>query len=166
MVHIIDGNEEHIGTIVEIAKKTWSVTYASILGADQLQYMLQTIYSTTELKKVMQNGSQKFLIVKDNHGFQGFASFGVRPENPSVCKLHKLYVLPNNQGKGYGKILMEEVKRRILEQGIKTLDLNVNRYNPAKAFYEKLGFKIIREEDVPIGEYFMNDYVMRLTILA
>jgi len=164
MVNIIDGNEEHIGTIVEIAEKTWLVTYASILSADQLQYMLQTIYSTTELKKVMQNGSQKFLILEDNNGFQGFASFGVRSENPSVSKLHKLYVLPHNQGKGYGKALIEEVKRRVLEKGIKSLDLNVNRYNPAKAFYEKLGFKIIREEDVPIGEYFMNDYVMRLTI--
>jgi ribosomal protein S18 acetylase RimI-like enzyme len=41
--------------------------------------------------------------------------------------------------------------------------LNVNRYNPAKDFYEKLGFKIILEEDIPIGQYWMNDYVMRLT---
>jgi ribosomal protein S18 acetylase RimI-like enzyme len=43
--------------------------------------------------------------------------------------------------------------------------LNVNRNNEAKEFYKKLGFKIIREEDIPIGQYWMNDYVMRLTIL-
>ena len=29
------------------------------------------------------------------------------------------------------------------------------------AFYEKLGFQIIKEEDVDIGNgYFMNDYIM------
>lgn len=164
MVEIIEGNEEHIPHIVEIAEKTWLITYSSILSSNQMKYMLRTIYSTEELKKVMRNGSQKFLMLKDNHGFQGFASFGVRPEDPSISKLHKIYILPNNQGKGYGKLLIEEVKKRVQKQGITTLDLNVNRYNPARNFYEKIGFKIIREEDVPIGEYWMNDFVMRLTI--
>ena len=28
-------------------------------------------------------------------------------------------------------------------------------------FYEKMGFEIVAEEDIPIGDYFMNDYVMR-----
>jgi hypothetical protein len=37
----------------------------------------------------------------------------------------------------------------------------VNRYNNAKSFYEKMGFAIVREEDIPIGPYWMNDYVMR-----
>jgi ribosomal protein S18 acetylase RimI-like enzyme len=41
----------------------------------------------------------------------------------------------------------------------------VNRHNRALHFYEKQGFKIIREEDIDIGSgYFMNDYVMELTI--
>ena len=39
--------------------------------------------------------------------------------------------------------------------------LNVNRRNKAKQFYEHLGFTIISEEDIDIGQgYFMNDYVM------
>jgi ribosomal protein S18 acetylase RimI-like enzyme len=42
------------------------------------------------------------------------------------------------------------------------LDLNVNRNNQAKHFYEKIGFNVIREEDIPIGPYWMNDYVMRI----
>ena len=59
--------------------------------------------------------------------------------------------------------LVEEVKRRLKMQGIHTLDLNVNRHNKAREFYEKLGFAVIQEEDVPIGPYWMNDYVMRLS---
>jgi diamine N-acetyltransferase len=164
MVDIIEGNEQHIPSIVEIAEKTWRVTYASILKPDELNYMLKAIYGEQELKKVMREGSQKFLLLKDKSGFQGFASFGARREDPTIFKLHKIYILPQNQGKGYGKFLLDEIKNRLRKQGINTLDLNVNRYNPAKEFYKKLGFTIIREEDVPIGEYWMNDYVMRLEI--
>jgi hypothetical protein len=41
----------------------------------------------------------------------------------------------------------------------------VNRYNKAKGFYEKLGFKVIGKEDIDIGNgYLMNDYVMQLEI--
>jgi ribosomal protein S18 acetylase RimI-like enzyme len=39
--------------------------------------------------------------------------------------------------------------------------LNVNRYNKARFFYEKLGFVIMKEEDIDIGSgYYMIDYVM------
>jgi diamine N-acetyltransferase len=164
MVDIIEGNEEHIACIVEIAEKTWRSTYATILQPDQMNYMLQAIYGEQELKKVMREASQKFLLLKDELGFQGFASFGVRREDPTVFKLHKIYILPQNQGKGYGTILINEIKNRLRKEGITTLDLNVNRYNPAREFYMKLGFSVIREEDVPIGEYWMNDFVMRLEI--
>jgi hypothetical protein len=41
----------------------------------------------------------------------------------------------------------------------------VNRYNKARAFYEKLGFVVIDEKDFDIGNgYFMNDYVMEKKI--
>ncbi len=69
---------------------------------------------------------------------------------------------PENQGNGYGRLLIEEVKRRLIIENIRILDLNVNRFNKAKEFYEKMGFSVLREEDVPIGPYWMNDFVMRL----
>lgn len=164
MIKIFDGNEEHIPTIAQIADKTWHHTYAEILSAEQLNYMLATIYDTATLTSAMRNGTQQFLLLKDNHGFQGFISFGTRPEDPHIFKIHKLYVLPENQGKGYGKILIDEVKKRMRARGIKKLDLNVNRFNPAQHFYRKLGFRVLREEDIPIGPFWMNDYVMRLEI--
>lgn len=45
------------------------------------------------------------------------------------------------------------------------LELNVNRQNKARIFYEKFGFVIVEEKDIPIGNgYFMNDYVMQKVI--
>jgi GNAT superfamily N-acetyltransferase len=94
-----------------------------------------------------------------------FAAYSPREENPEIYKLHKLYCLPQTQGKGYGKILISEVISKTLEAGVHTLDLNVNRHNKAKTFYEKMGFTVAYEEDIPIGKYWMNDYVMRKELI-
>jgi diamine N-acetyltransferase len=164
MFSIINASEKDIPSIQSIAEKTWWATYASILADEQLKYMLQAIYSTEALQKVISENSQSFIILQDESGDQGFAAFAPKAKDPSLFKLHKIYVLPENQGKGFGKILIDEVIKRVSSQGCKSLDLNVNRYNKARHFYEKLGFKVIGEEDVPIGPYFMNDFVMRLEI--
>ena len=163
MVRIVNASAKDIPLIQEIADDTWWPTYSTILTTEQINYMLNAIYSTEALQKVMKNGSQNFLILYDERGPQAFAAYGLRKDDLSVCKLHKIYVRPDNQGKGYGKMLIEEVKK-YLDQTVDCLDLNVNRYNPARSFYQKIGFKIIGEEDVPIGPYWMNDYVMRLEL--
>lgn len=163
-VSIRDADITAIDLIRQLAEQTWWPTYSPIITHEQIRYMLDTIYSVETLERVMKDGSQHFIILYDDRGPQGFAAYGLRPDEPTVFKLHKLYVLPDNQGKGYGKLMIEEVKRRIRLQNSHTLDLNVNRFNPAKSFYEKLGFQIIRDEDISIGPYWMNDYVMRLEI--
>ena len=90
-----------------------------------------------------------------------FAAYSPREEKDDVYKLHKLYCHPVTQGKGYGKALINAVIEKALAANKHTLELNVNRYNNAKTFYEKMGFTIAYEEDIPIGPYWMNDYVMR-----
>lgn len=164
MVEIIEANAKHIPVIVDIAETTWAETYRTILRPEQMRFMLDTLYGDEALQRVMNDGSQKFLLLKDKQGYAGFVSFGKRADEPRVFKLHKIYVLPNNQGRGYGSLLIDAVKQQLDGQNARALDLNVNRFNPAQHFYKKLGFKIIREEDVPIGQYFMNDYVMRLEL--
>lgn len=164
MINILQASGPDIPVIQKIATETWWPTYTPLLSKQQIDFMLNTLFSTEALQKVMENGSHTFLLLYDNHGPQGFASYGLRPEDPTVVKLHKLYVLPENHGKGYGKMLIEEVKRRIKAGKIFTLDLNVKKDNPARSFYEKLGFRIIREEDIPFGPYLLSDFVMRLEL--
>ena len=69
-------------------------------------------------------------------------------------------MLPGTQGKGIGRLLLDEVEANCRERGGRTLWLNVNRYNKAQTFYERQGFRVLREEDIPVGPYWMNDYLM------
>jgi ribosomal protein S18 acetylase RimI-like enzyme len=162
MFNIYRAAEDDIPAIRSMAEKTWWPAYSNILSADQIRYMLGTIYAAATLKQQLQDNTQTFLIVRDKHRQQAFASYGPHPHDPSIFKIHKLYVLPENQGKGFGKALITEIKNRLLESGVHTLDLNVNRLNAAVQFYQNLGFRIVREEDIPIGPFWMNDYVMRM----
>ncbi|HEY0654485.1 MAG TPA: GNAT family N-acetyltransferase [Chryseosolibacter sp.] len=164
MVTILHATLKDIPVIRSIAEETWWPTYGPILSIEQIRFMLDTIYADKELEKHIRTGSQIFILLHDENGPQGFASYSLRPDDATVCKLHKLYVLPGNHGKGYGKLLINEVKLRAINLNASALDLNVNRQNPAIKFYEKAGFIKLREEDVPIGPYWMNDYVMRLTL--
>jgi GNAT superfamily N-acetyltransferase len=148
-------------TIRQIAEKTWWATYSSILEKEQISFMLGEIYSVEKISSQLINGTQSYLLLLEDDQPVAFAGYSPREEDPDIYKLHKLYCLPETQGKGYGKILINEVANKTLEAGKHTLDLNVNRYNKAKDFYEKMGFEIAYEENIPIGPYWMNDYVMR-----
>lgn len=157
-LEIRDGDIEDIPVIGYLAQIIWPVAYKNILTKDQLDYMLDYIYSPKSLQKQMAEQKHKFLIAELDEEPVGFASYSKIIE-PNTYKLHKLYVRTDIQGKGLGKALLDEVINRI--QPASALHLNVNRQNKAKTFYEKFGFKVLKEEDVDIGKgYFMIDYVM------
>ena len=162
MVVISDATLADIPVIIEIAEKSWWKAYSSILHPNQIRYMLDTLYAPEVLRKDMQTGTQKFLLASDASEPRGFAAYGKRYEAVGVYKIHKIYVDPDFQGHGYGKAMIREILNRLALQEAYALELNVNRNNPARHFYEKLGFRIDREEDIPIGPYWMNDYVMRI----
>jgi len=155
---------DDINTIGFLAQQIWPVTYGDILTSQQLGYMLQLLYSPTSLRRQMKEEKQQFLMVEEEDEPIGFAAWAPTGE-PGVFKLHKLYVQTGRQGKGMGKAILQFIMDDIREKGAKTLRLNVNRYNKAIQFYERMGFSIVGEEDVPIGNnYFMNDYVMEVPV--
>jgi len=156
---------EDIPAIMQLAEATWEPTYRFIISREQLEYMYRVIYTPASLRRQMRDEHHAFLLAYVADAPAGFASFGPQPADAAGgapgFKLHKIYVLPTRQGQGLGLHLIEAVENAARQASGRFLDLNVNRYNPAIAFYERRGFVRHREVDVPIGPYFMNDYVMR-----
>jgi diamine N-acetyltransferase len=159
---IRDASTGDVKLIHDLAHKTWPEAYSKILDPKQLAYMLELIYSESSLQKQFEQRHQ-FLIVEEDKKPIAFADYNQLKD--TVYKLQKIYALPSQQRKGIGKLLINHVIKKVKKQGATALLLNVNRYNRAKQFYEHLGFTVISEEDIDIGEgYFMNDYVMELSI--
>ncbi|MGV3586223.1 MAG: GNAT family N-acetyltransferase [Adhaeribacter sp.] len=158
LFNIKPATPDNIPAIQEIIAETWEPAYRKILSLEQIRFMQAEIYQTEALQQQMAAG-QQFFILYENEIPAGFASYS--PLQEQTFKLNKLYVKPTYQGKGYGSLLIRHVEQEVLDQGGEYLILNVNRYNQARQKYERAGFTVIKEEDIPIGSYWMNDYVMQ-----
>ncbi|MBP9102375.1 MAG: GNAT family N-acetyltransferase [Chitinophagaceae bacterium] len=152
-----------IDLIRELTFKVWPQTYSSSISKEQIDYMLEMMYSKKSLADQIAEGS-KFIIVQDNNKPVGFASY--KQVESAIYKLDKIYILKTQQGKGTGKFVIEYILQQIKNEGASSLQLQVNRHNKnAKSFYKKNGFSVIQEADFEIGNgYFMNDYVMEKKI--
>lgn len=153
-----------IPLIRSLAQQIWPKAYATIISKQQIDYMMKMMYNESALQKQME-ADHKFIIAYNSGLPVGYAAYS--EVEPSIYKLHKIYVLHSQQGKGTGRFVIEQVMNDIREKGGTVLRLNVNRYNTAKTFYEKLGFVITRTEDADIGNgFFMNDYIMERQLSA
>ena len=165
MISICEASIEDIGSIQNIAYETWPVVYGNIITQSQIKYMLDLFYSEPALTDSMNTKCHNFLLLKDQDKSIGFAAFEHNYLKQNVTRLHKLYLLPKSQGKGQGKLLVEAVVEKAKENSSLNISLNVNKFNPALTFYKKVGFEIVGEEKLSIGNnFFMDDYKMELRI--
>lgn len=160
-VTVRTASEEDIELLQRLAEESWWPTYSTLISNEQIEYMLQALYSSDVLRKLMQTGEQKFLILYEDLKPCAFAAYSFVDREEPVVKINKLYIVPSSHKKGYGKTLLNKIKQIVRSHNVRFIELKVNRNNPARHFYERMGFTILREEDVEIGTYWMNDYVMR-----
>lgn len=151
--------EEDIPAIHKLAHETWWPAYQGILASEQISFMLDKIYSISALKAQLQKDT--FLIAERDLQPVAFASFSCSDPEQHIFKLHKIYILPSEQGNGTGRKLISAVEEEARKAKSKILELNVNRQNPALHFYKKQGFEVYQEADIPYYDYYLNDYIMR-----
>lgn len=160
MITITQATTADIAIIQEIAHKTWPVAYGEIISQEQLDYMLEMMYSDSALLEQIEK-QQQFFIASEGIYHLGFLAVEHHYKNELVTRIHKIYILPEAQGKGVGKILLAKAESLAKVNDSKVLSLNVNKYNAAVAFYNKIGFEIVSEEVIKIGlGYVMDDYKM------
>ncbi len=158
------GSDE-VELIQNLAKATWPDTFKEILSLEQIDYMLEMMYSVDKLKFQLENGHEFYIYDKDGSPV-GFVGIEPNYENEKVLKIHKLYILPSVQGAGLGKLFIDFCRERGEDLHQEKLTLNVNRFNKAVGFYQNIGFRVTKEEDIDIGHgYLMEDYVMEFSLL-
>jgi ribosomal protein S18 acetylase RimI-like enzyme len=161
MITISEAKAENIKTIQEITNTTWPITYGKILSEEQVDYMLDLFYSDEALNNQLEKKEQLFYMISEDETTLGFIGIEHHYKNEPLTRIHKIYLLPETQGKGIGKKVIEWIEKMALENHSSSLSLNVNRFNSALSFYKKIGFEIIDEVNIDIGNSFlMEDYVM------
>ncbi len=151
-------------TIHNLANRTWYATYLSILSQEQLEYMLEMMYRQAAFTEQLSVKNHHFLLAAEGGTPLGFASYELNHLS-ETARIHKLYVVPEAQGKGVGRKLLSIIENEAIKNSNDKIILNVNRFNKAVNFYLRTGFVKIGEEDIDIGNgYLMEDFVMRKEI--
>jgi len=162
--------------IRSVSERTWPSTYGHIISQEQIDFMLDWMYSDESLEKQMDSGCVFYIasIKKENEQWEAVGFCSVSPEEEEnnstekvegskAHKLNKLYVLPSAQGTGAGKALLNKSIEVVKAAGSSSLFLQVNKLNTAYSFYLKHGFIKEAEYKFDIGNgFYMDDYVMRL----
>jgi ribosomal protein S18 acetylase RimI-like enzyme len=176
---IVEATPSDYETIRQIAHATWPDTFSGILMGAQIDYMLRLMYSRAAVEEQVAKGHVFYLLVAGQRGNQntnpspqylkaqttrfkavGYVSYQL-DYLPGTTKIHKIYMLPSTQGKGYGKALIRKVETIARNAGQEKLRLDVNYQNKAIGFYEHLGFVKQKRFNTDIGNgYLMEDWQM------
>lgn len=165
-MRFIKATEKDIALIQDLAKRSWENAYAEILSQEQMEYMLETMYSHTEIAEHLKNPDYHYYLVFDEvlNIFDGFIGYEHHYEEKTT-KLHRIYLVPESKGKGLGKKTLEFLNEKVKESGDQRIILNVNKYNSARSFYQSQGYEIYDEGVFDIGNgYVMDDYLMEKSV--
>lgn len=143
----------------QLAETIWREHYTPIIGEPQVDYMLAKFNTVKAIESQIKEGSQFYYMLYKSIP-AGYMSF---KEEGDYMFLSKFYVKKEFRGKKIGKaslkFIMDEAKRL----GLKSIYLNVNKFNTASiSAYEKLGFIKTKAMVTDIGNGFvMDDYEMK-----
>ena len=206
MIKIQKATKDDLQTIHDMAQVVFRHTYRAILSPEQMDYMMDMMYSLPNLHQQLDEGHHYYIAYDGDAGLSDYAYAdscevagsgqmcgrdgqsstygmplgyvsvqhqGADQEGTEVFHLHKIYVMPQFQGRGVGMSLFQTIidhVRSVIHGNTDShtkarLELNVNKHNSAVAFYKHIGMRIIHEEDYPIGNgFYKTDYIMALDL--
>ena len=149
---------QQIEIIERLAREIWTGHYTSIVGKEQISYMLSKFQSIQAISEQIANGALYFLIRTKGHSI-GYMS--VVPKENELF-LSKIYIESAHRGKGFARKAVLLAERIAKGHSLGKIVLTVNRNNlGAIRAYERLGFRNTGPVIQDIGHGFvMDDYRM------
>ncbi len=161
MQHIFrQASIEDIADIQALAHRIWDEAYGEMLSKQQIDYMLQMMYSEKVITEELLSGTVWELIVANGKPC-GYLSYTLAEGNS--VKLSKIYIDKAFRRTSIAADSLNRVKQYAARNGKDYVFLTVNKNNKtAIRAYEKNGFAITASVVTDIGQGFvMDDYIMK-----
>ncbi len=152
MITYKEATLEDIPHIQYVAKDIWPRTFGPLMSPEQLDYMMQWMYSAEALYQQMTDEGHHFVLAFDGDTPIAYCAYELYFRNTPQLMMHKLYLHSSSQGKGVGSTLlkkMEDIARDNHQDNIRLQVLHTNE-NAVK-FYHKKGFSKTDEEYKELG---------------
>ncbi|NWG02129.1 MAG: GNAT family N-acetyltransferase [Syntrophaceae bacterium] len=141
-----------LAPIRRIIWQSWMSTYSSFISKTDLKTHFDTYYSEASLLRMFDNSAIQGFVAATEDNIAGFARlFYNRDENRLY--ITSMYFLPECQGQGMGRKLLEAAEKYAVKKSFDELWLGVMVKNRvALNFYRKAGFLFVREEPFTMGD--------------
>jgi GNAT superfamily N-acetyltransferase len=127
-----------IVAIQNVARLAWAAAYEGIIPRKIQARAMGIWYSQEALATTLDASGSLFLVAERAQTVLGFVN--LRRSSPEVVHLARIYLVPDEQRKGLGALLLDAAFA-LLPEGIEAVTVNVEERNlPARRFYERRGF--------------------------
>ena len=155
-------NKNAVARLSALASAIVKEYFDPIIGPAQNDHMIAKFQTAEAIAEQLGHGYQYYFVNDSQDKTAGFLAFYRRN---NAMYLSKFYLLKEQRGKGIAKDMLQFVISETKKAGLFTIELNVNKNNPALYAYEKMGFVKLREETIDIGDGFvMDDFVYQYRI--
>ncbi|WNC71673.1 GNAT family N-acetyltransferase [Thalassotalea psychrophila] len=162
MFHLVTTDKD-LDEVVTVARIIWTEHYTSIIGIEQVEYMLEKFNSKQVIAEQIADDNYQYYLVKNKGEIVGYIGVQLKA---SELFLSKIYIQSAERGLGLGKLSMAFIKKVAEENNLSKITLTVNKNNrDTIAAYYKFGFTNTGEVCADIGEgYVMDDLQMELQL--
>jgi ribosomal protein S18 acetylase RimI-like enzyme len=138
--------------IARLDVETWRATYAGILATPFL-VGLSTSRREVGWSAVIEREPRDVRVAVDSDGdIQGFGSCGkCRAGAQFAGEVFTLYIAPDWQNQGIGRLLLLALFERLVAQGCASAIIWVLRDNPGRFFYQRLGGREVQHKMFAVG---------------
>jgi GNAT superfamily N-acetyltransferase len=145
-LRIRPGTAEDIEEISRVYAEAWKATYQGV-APDAFVHGMNAGAAAQIFRDSLQPNEFKyfFFVAQSPSGrLVGFCDGGKERSHPEngVGELYAIYILPEYQKQGIGKLLFEEAVESLLLSGMKSMMVWVLAESPYRKFYEELGGKL------------------------
>jgi len=78
--------------------------------------------------------------------------------------IRRVFVLPEYQGRGLGRLVMERLERHARAEGVETVELDVSLVS--ERFYDRLGYRLVKKDYIPLEDGERLDYFLMVKSMA
>jgi ribosomal protein S18 acetylase RimI-like enzyme len=167
VVVVRDAIEEDVAEICQIGTRAFIQEFGHSAEPHDIQTYLEGAYSESAILSDLNDTNKHTLVATIGNTVIGFTMLNRSSSEPciehlsSTVELQRLYVSPDFQGIGAGKLLAQRLETIAKETGYNHIWLGVWEENHrACTVYKRLGFEKIGKHDFAVGSNIQSDWIL------
>ena len=148
-----EAKKEDIPQIARVHVESWKRSFKGIVPQEHLD-QISVEKRIEAFRQAFGQDSFYKMFVAETAGREiiGFADFGKSQKDPNYdAQIYAIYFLPEFQRKGIGGSLFRHCQKEMRSHGFKSMCLDTLEISPYRAFYEKMGGRVIGESSHPLA---------------